>query len=132
MSSLSQINVASLAPPNIPPALRLGVGNEANGLQGLPAEGNDALREAFTQFVGESFYGQMIKAMRSTVGKPAYFDGGRAEEAFRGQLDQALSEHMTSATADRFADPMFRRQFPQQAETAANSGLKDLGQLMRR
>jgi len=70
------------------------------------------LRERFTQFVGETFFGQMIKAMRQTVGKPAYFDGGRAEEVFRGQLDQALAEHMTKASADRFADPMFERQFP--------------------
>src|SRR5690606_35299167 len=31
------------------------------------------VREAFTQFVGETFYGHMLKSMRSTVGKPAYF-----------------------------------------------------------
>jgi Rod binding domain-containing protein len=73
---------------------------------------NDELRQHFTQFVGETFYGQMIKAMRSTVGKPAYFHGGRGEEVFRAQLDQTLSQHMTAATADRFADPMFQRQFP--------------------
>jgi hypothetical protein len=72
----------------------------------------DELRERFTQFVGETFYGQMIKAMRSTVGKPAYFHGGRGEEVFRAQLDQTLAEHMTQASADRFAEPMFERQFP--------------------
>ena len=76
------------------------------------ADGQSELRERFTQFVGETFYGQMIKAMRSTVGKPAYFDGGRGEEVFRAQLDQKLAEHMTKATADRFADPLFHRQFP--------------------
>jgi peptidoglycan hydrolase FlgJ len=74
--------------------------------------GNDELRRHFTQFVGETFYGQMIKSMRSTVGKPAYFHGGRGEEVFRAQLDQTMAEHMTSATASRFADPMFQRQFP--------------------
>jgi peptidoglycan hydrolase FlgJ len=70
------------------------------------------LRTHFTQFVGETFYGQMIKAMRSTVAKPAYFHGGRGEEVFQSQLDQTLAEHMTAATADRFADPLFDRQFP--------------------
>jgi hypothetical protein len=84
----------------------------ADGVRPGEAPKNDELRERFTQFVGETFYGQMIKAMRSTVGKPAYFDGGRGEEVFRGQLDQTLAEHMTKATADRFADPMFQRQFP--------------------
>jgi hypothetical protein len=80
---------------------------------------NDELRRHFTQFVGETFYGQMIKSMRSTVGKPAYFHGGRGEEVFRAQLDQTLAEHMTVATADRFADPMFHRQFPKLAVGAA-------------
>ena len=59
---------------------------------------NDELREKFTQFVGEAFYGQMIKAMRSTVGKPAYFHGGRAEEVFKGQLDQTMAEQLTKTT----------------------------------
>jgi hypothetical protein len=77
----------------------------------------DEVKEKFTQFVGETFFGQMIKAMRSTVGKPAYFHGGRAEEAFQGLMDQELSEHLTEATADQIAEPMFRRQFPQLAET---------------
>lgn len=71
------------------------------------------VKEKFTQFVGETFFGQMIKSMRSTVGKPAYFHGGRAEEAFQGLMDQQLSEQLTEATAEQFAEPMFRRQFPQ-------------------
>ena len=62
----------------------------------------------------------MIKSMRSTVGKPAYFHGGQAEEAFQGQLDQKLAEHMTKASADKFAEPLFRRQFPQLAEQSAS------------
>lgn len=69
-------------------------------------------KEKFTQFVGETFFGQMIKAMRSTVGKPAYFHGGRAEEAFQGLMDQKLAEQLTESTADQFAGPMFDRQFP--------------------
>ena len=69
----------------------------------------DELRERFTQFVGESFFGQMMKAMRSNVGKPAYFHGGRAEEVFQGQLDQKLSEHLTESSAEKFAEPMFER-----------------------
>ena len=48
--------------------------------------------DKFTQFVGEAFYGQMLKSMRSTVGKPAYFNGGHAEEVFQGQLDQTMAQ----------------------------------------
>jgi hypothetical protein len=92
----------------------------------------DEVREKFTQFVGEAFYGQMFKAMRSTVGKPAYFHGGRAEEAFQGQLDQTMAEQLTKTTASKFAEPMFERQFPQYADASHARGLDQLAQLSRR
>jgi Rod binding domain-containing protein len=78
----------------------------------------------------------MIKAMRSTVGKAAYFDGGQAEEIFRGQLDQTMAEQLSDATAERFAKPMFEHQFPNLSASRPNSntapGLDQLSQLSRR
>ena len=98
----------------------------------------EELREAFGSFVGETFYGQMLKSMRSTVGKPAYFHGGRAEETFRSQLDQQLAQQLAEQTGDRFGDPMFAQQFPQQAELlrraeqTPHTGLEQLETLRRR
>jgi flagellar protein FlgJ len=98
----------------------------------------EEVQKTFRMFVGEAFFGQMLKAMRSTQGKPAYFHGGHAEEVFRGQLDQELSKVMTEASADTIADPMFRQQFPRQAALLeANSqqqqdSLRDLNRLHRR
>lgn len=71
------------------------------------AEQDAELREVFTQFVGQTFFQQMMSAMRKTVDKPAYFHGGRTEEVFQNQLDQVFSERMTEASADEFANPMF-------------------------
>jgi hypothetical protein len=71
----------------------------------LPAD--PALREAFDDFVGETFYSQMLGAMRKTQGKPAYFHGGRAEEIFQGQFDQILAERLSEASASQFTGPMF-------------------------
>jgi flagellar protein FlgJ len=96
------------------------------------------LQSAYRDFVGKTFFGQMLKSMRQTVGKAAYFDGGKTEEIFRGQLDEQLADHMTKSSADKFADPMFRLQFPKQAalldgekkQSAAN--LTDLSALRRR
>jgi flagellar protein FlgJ len=65
------------------------------------------MREAFDQFVGETFYGQMLSSMRKTLGKPAYFHGGRAEEIFQGQLDQVIGEQLAKASAESFTGPMF-------------------------
>ena len=69
--------------------------------------GDNRLRAAFDAFVGQTFYAQLLGAMRDTVGKPAYFHGGRAEEVFQAQLDQVLAEHMTEASAAEFTGPMF-------------------------
>lgn len=66
------------------------------------------LRKAFDQFVGETFYGQMLQAMRKTQNKPAYFHGGRAEEIFQQQFDRVLAEKLTAATADQFTGPMYQ------------------------
>jgi hypothetical protein len=90
----------------------------------------DALREQFTQFVGETFFGQMIKSLRATAEKPAYFHGGRAEEVFQSQLDQQLAQHLTEASAEQFAEPMFERQFPRFADKQP-IGLNTLTELRR-
>ena len=70
-------------------------------------EDDQQLREAFDSFVGQTFFGQMLSAMRKTLGKPAYFHGGRAEEIFQQQLDQVLGEKLADASADKFSGPMF-------------------------
>jgi Rod binding domain-containing protein len=96
------------------------------------------LQSAYREFVGKTFFGQMLKSMRSTVGKPAYFHGGQTEEVFRSELDQHLAEHMTTASASKFADPMFQHQFPQaaavlQAEDSKSAAtMTDLSSLRRR
>ena len=68
---------------------------------------NPALRKAFDQFVGETFYGQMLQAMRKSQSKPAYFNGGRAEEVFTQQLDQALTKKLAETSANKLSGPMY-------------------------
>lgn len=65
------------------------------------------LKEAFQDFVGQTFFGQLLSSLRSTQGEVAYMNGGRAEEIFRGQLDQVLTEKISEASADKIADPMY-------------------------
>jgi flagellar protein FlgJ len=67
----------------------------------------EALRQTFESAIGQTLFGQMLKSMRKTVGKPAYFHGGRAEEVFQNQLDQVLAEKMSQASAESFTGPMF-------------------------
>lgn len=67
----------------------------------------DEVREAFQEFVGKTFYGQLLKSMRKSVGKPAYFHGGRGEEIFRSQLDQLVVERIAETSAGPLADSMY-------------------------
>ena len=69
---------------------------------------NEDLRKAFQDFVGQTLFSQMISSMRSTQDGAAYFDGGRAEKIFQGQLDQILSEELSEASASKISDPMFK------------------------
>lgn len=90
--------------------LDLGAGkDQATGLTDSPSkpEGED-LRKAFQDFVGQTLFSQMISSMRSTQDEAAYFNGGRAEKIFQGQLDQILSEELSEASASKISDPMFK------------------------
>ena len=101
----------------------------------------DAARElqgAFQDFVGKSFYGEMLKSMRSTVGEPAYFHGGNAEKIFQQQLDHQIGDEMSKSNGGELSAAMFRRQFPKEAGLIANAeqksaaSLTDLSSLRRR
>jgi Rod binding domain-containing protein len=133
MNTIGKHNVASaLQLAGNMPATKGGAAADSAAGASLQGSGKTSeLHEKFTEFVGQAFYGQMLKAMRTTVGKPAYFYGGHAEEVFQGQLDQTMSEHLTKASASKFADPMFERQFPQFAEAKTANGLDELSQLRR-
>ena len=64
-------------------------------------------REAFQDFVAGTFYKQMLKSLRQTLGKPAYLHGGQAEESFQAQLDQQVAEDLASSRGGAFADDLF-------------------------
>jgi Rod binding domain-containing protein len=131
---MAMIESSAAASYQLPVTLpRRGFAQSGSGTTRLASDSDQTaeLREKFTQFVGEAFFGQMIKAMRSTVGKPAYFHGGRGEEAFQGQLDQKMAEELAEKSASRFAEPMFERQFPKLAELKAPHNLNQLAGLRR-
>jgi hypothetical protein len=94
-----QINAASLTMPTTSREAPAGLISKKSS--------SAETKKAFTDFVGQTMFGQTLASMRKTVDKPAYFHGGRAEEVFQGQLDQVLSEKLSEASADTFAGPMY-------------------------
>jgi hypothetical protein len=72
-----------------------------------PPATSTRFREAFTDFVGQTFFGELLKQMRATAHQPSLVHGGLGEEVFQSQLDQVLVERMTDAAGRSFSDPMF-------------------------
>src|SRR5689334_17506508 len=55
------------------------------------------LHKAFSDFVGQTFFGELLKQMRATVDKNPLFHGGMGEEVFQTQLDQIIVERITDS-----------------------------------
>ncbi len=73
----------------------------------------DALRQRVGEFVGNVFYGTLLKQMESSGIKGKLMHGGRGEEVFRGQLNMELARRMGQSPGDPIAEKMyeaFRRQ----------------------
>ena len=85
-------------------------GSPPSGLAEARRGGHDSpeLHEAFSDFVGQTFFGELVKQMRATVDTPAFFHGGMGEDIFQTQLDQILVERVSDASAATFSDPMYR------------------------
>ena len=85
-------------------------GEQLQSLGQRVEQGGEAgeLQEKFQDFVGQTFFGEMIKSLRTSQKGSAYFNGGRAEEIFQGQFDQQMAEHLSDASAKSIADPMFK------------------------
>jgi Rod binding domain-containing protein len=71
------------------------------------------LEATFRQVVGNVFYGQLLKSLRQSVGKPAYIHGGQAEDLFQSQLDQYVVEDLAGRQSGPWMDELFQ-QFQQQ------------------
>lgn len=119
MTSITSISPTLLGPAKAPQAVtdQLAAAKGAAGSDRV-AQAKE-LKQAYTQFVGETFFGQMLKAMRQSVGEPAYFHGGSAERQFQAQLDQHLAQDMGGAGAGGLADDLFASQFPEEAALLA-------------
>ncbi len=77
----------------------------------------DELKKVFNEFTAGTFYREMLDAMRKGTGKPAYFDGGQAEEIFRAELDRKIADRLVEQHGEQFSKPLFKN-FSQQLLTA--------------
>ena len=91
-----------------------------------PARGQLAVREKFQDFVGGTFYKEMLKALRAAQKPSKYLNGGQAEKIFQGQMDQQIAEDLARQFAGHLADPLFENYSRQaQAGSSPSSGTSE-------
>jgi Rod binding domain-containing protein len=138
--------VASLAAPLMAPTASApnptiaAAGNAVTGNTAAdgPSAADVALRSRFQEAAAGLFFGQLMKALRSTTGKTAYLHGGQAEEMFQAQLDQQFATQLATERGGVFVEELyqqFRRQLnlPEEgarrsADSADDRSLNPLGQ----
>lgn len=81
----------------------------------------EEVKQLFQQSIGGTFFRQMMKALRSSTGKAAYFNGGQAEKIFQSQLDELMIEKLSETSGGIFSDVMFEQQFPEFADDDAGT-----------
>lgn len=103
-----------------PPALSKGV--VAGPRQAEKAD----MRRAVGEFVGNAFYGTLIRQMQASSFKTKYLHGGRGEDVFQGQLGMELAQRMgrslNNPVADRLFESIERRLDPSAEALPGRSG----------
>lgn len=75
----------------------------------MPEEQPATAEEALTQFVGETFYGMMIKQMRSSVIQSDLMGNSNAQKMFESQFDQMMVERLAENSSSSLSQPMYEQ-----------------------
>jgi len=114
-----QPNTVKLPPGALPP--QNGIATEESSAE---KDKPSVVQEKFQDAVAGTFYRTMLKALRSTEKKPAYLDGGQAEDIFKGQLDEQFSDLLAKNNGAELSDSLFQvMQERWKSQAAASSGL---------
>ena len=70
---------------------------------------HDKLLKQAQTWVGQTFFGTMLKQMRESPFKSQLFDGGRGGEAFGALYDQQLAERMSRGAGTNLVHSIVRR-----------------------
>lgn len=66
----------------------------------------DSAQQAMQQFVGETFYGMLMKQMRNTVVQSDLFGNSSAKRMFESQLDQTLVQGLAANHSEFLSQPI--------------------------
>lgn len=111
---MAQAGAAAAARPG---SLRISAddGEPSKGLSSARVRANagriehvDPTRRLVGEFVGQAFYGVLMKQVQESRLKTEYLHGGRAEEAFASQLGMELAARIGRSANDPVAERIHR------------------------
>ncbi len=100
------LNSAALTPSITGSAISEGLAARARQAA-APSGGRENLRQVVGEFVGNIFYGTMLRQMQSSKFKTKYLNGGRGEEIFQGQLGMELAKRLGRSVSNPAANKLF-------------------------
>ena len=84
---------------------------------------DDKIEAQVKNWVGQTFFGTLMKQMRDSPFKSDLFSGGRGEQAFGSMYDTHLAQRMAQKLGDRIARPIVKK-FQKQAAEAYEKNSK--------
>lgn len=93
----------------------------------MPTSRHEQLVKQTQKWVGQTFYGTLLKQMRESPFKSDIFDGGRGGQAYGAMYDQELAEHMSSGPGKQLVDSIVSRIELRQHRPPASGGKKEGG-----
>ncbi len=81
----------------------------ALAVKSAPPTAHSKLETQVKNWVGQTFFGTLMKQMRDSPFKSDLFSGGRGEQAFGSMYDGQLAQHMAQGLGARIARPMIKK-----------------------
>jgi hypothetical protein len=96
----------------------------ARGVTLKKAPANLGDRKTVGEFVGNVFYGTLLKQMQESKLKGPFMHGGRGEEVFGNQLAMELAKRMGQSPNDPLAERLYKSIAKRKDKMSAASGGK--------
>ena len=92
-----------------PRALRPAILGDVGRWESRPTTEHEKLVDQTRTWVGQTFFGTMLKQMRESPFKSELFSGGQGGQAFSSLHDQQLAEHMARGAGTKLVNAIVRR-----------------------
>ena len=106
---MTPANPINLGPKDAARAMRPAILGDVGRWERAPLSEHDQLVEQTRTWVGQTFFGTLLKQMRESPFKSELFSGGSGGQAFSQLHDQRLAEHMARGAGNKLVNAIVRR-----------------------